>query len=319
MRLAHPTWLVLEVLPVALAWWYVRLQRRRAADAVRWTNLAAVEAAGLLDARQPRRHVGVGAVLVGLVVLVVAITGPYSRTRVRIFDARVVVALDTSISMGADDVDPTRIEAAAKAIDGFLAKSAGVEVGLVTFSGTVTGKLEPSRDRGPVQDAIDDPTLGEGTAIGDAIAAGIALLQDAQGPVGTSGDLRPSPGSIILISDGGSTAGRPDSEAIDQANRANVRVATIAYGTPQGQVDYQGQTISVPVDPAALTRIAEATNGAHFEADSGSSLEQAFGRIARGARSEEVPHEVTDRVAALAFVLIAFGLAVALRHGRRLV
>ena len=90
---------------------------------------------------------------------------------------------------------------------------------------------------------------------------------------------RPAPGRIVLISDGETTSGRPNSEAIKAARKANVPVSTIAFGTPNGTIDVGGRRLRVPVDKEALQKIADDTGGRSFEALTGSQLKAVYSDI----------------------------------------
>ena len=131
-----------------------------------------------------------------------------------------------------------------------------------------------SQDRAELLAAIDQLRLGERTAIGEAIYASLDAIKTAP----KAADGKPVPARIVLMSDGETTSGRPDAQAAAAAKKAKVPVSTIAFGTPDGIIDLPGQDgpIPVPVNPAALAKVANATNGTAFTAATGSELKQVY-------------------------------------------
>ncbi len=90
---------------------------------------------------------------------------------------------DVSLSMEADDVDPTRFVAAQEAARDFVDQvDPNVEVGLISFSGEVNVDVDPTLDRSAMENGIDNLELAESTAIGDALAAGTRLLVNSADP-----------------------------------------------------------------------------------------------------------------------------------------
>lgn len=199
-------------------------------------------------------------------------------------------------------------------------------MGLVAFSGTARAVLAPTLNHDAVRASIAQLTLGPGTAIGDAISVGLQQLPKGAADASTGAASTPAPipagstaapgaadapvrsaGAIVLLSDGKTTAGRPDADAAKQAAAQGVPVSTIAFGTASGTVTVDGQTIPVPVDKAALQAVAKTTNGTFFEAASSDQLRAAFENIGRAVGTTKEPREVTDYLvgAALAAAVVA--------------
>lgn len=275
MTFLDPTrlWLLLGV--VALAAAYALLQRRRRRYADRFAS------AGLIDAVVPRRagwrrHVPAGVAALALVALVFGLARPTREERVPRTEGVVMVALDVSASMAAGDVDPSRLAAATAAARSFVAEvPAALEVGLVAFDGTADVLATPTTDRSAVLSAIDRLTLGSGTAAGDGIYAAL----DA---IATSWSTDPGsdpPASIVLLSDGATTVGRPVAAAAQAASEEGIPVSTIAFGTTTGTVRMEGQIIPVPIDAATMRAVAERTGGTFFETASASGLRQVYENI----------------------------------------
>ena len=207
----------------------------------------------------------------------------------------VMLAIDTSLSMEANDVSPSRIDAAKAAATSFLKSLPdGVRVGVVGFDGSSHILLDPTSDGAAVQRTIDRLQLGEGTAIGEAVFSALEAINTPD-PAATDGGSAPSTtapkpedgkltGAIVLLSDGETTEGRPNDEAAKAATAAGVVVNTIAFGTDSGVVTGpDGSQIPVPVNRDALRTLADQTGGTYsVRVDRGSA--QAGVREARAVR-----------------------------------
>ena len=269
---ANRLWLLLGVAALAIS--YLVLQRRRSSYAVRFTNLA------LLDRVAPkrpgyRRHVPALLLLLALSGMVMAFAKPARNERVPRERATIILAIDTSLSMQATDVAPSRLEAAQVAAKSFIdILPPRLNVGLVTFNGTALVKVAPTQDRDELLAAIDQLRLGERTAIGEAIYASLDAIKAA--PPGPDGEEVPA--RIVLMSDGETTSGRPDAQAAAAAKKAKVPVSTISFGTPDGVIDLPGEEgpVSVAVNPEALAKIANATDGTAFTAATQDQLKKVY-------------------------------------------
>jgi Ca-activated chloride channel family protein len=217
--------------------------------------------------------------------------------------ATIVVAVDVSMSMGAQDVTPTRIAAAVTAAREFVTGlPAAFPVGLVLFSGTSAVTVPPTPDRAAVTGAFDRIRLGPGTAIGDAVLASLDAVRGSE--PGTA----PPPARVVLLSDGANTTGTPIPEAAAEAAGAGVPVSTIAYGTPTGTAAIDGRSVPVPADVEALAGLAAGSGGLAYRAETAAELEAVYADIGSsiGFRTEE--REITSAVLALA-LLTAFAAA----------
>jgi Ca-activated chloride channel family protein len=310
LTFTSPAWLWLLVPVVALAAIYVGMQLNRRRYAVRFTNLH------LLDKVAPRRpgwrrHVPAGLFLVAMLALALAMARPAGEVRVPRERATIVLAIDTSLSMEADDVAPNRMEAAKQAALDFLAQlPRTINVGLVSFNGIARIDVEPTVDRERVEAAVTALELGEGTAIGEAIFASLSALEDVPQPA--SGDEEDKvPGRIVLLSDGETTVGRSNVEAVTAANEADIPVSTIAFGTPQGEIEIDGERMSVAVNESALEDIALDTGGSFHTAVSEDELRQVYEDIGSSIGFVTEEQDVTYRFVGFAILplLAAAGLS----------
>lgn len=302
---AAPWALLLVVVPLALAVGYGLGQQRRSVYALRFTNL------DLLDEVAPekpgwKRHAPAFALLLALLALVLGLARPTRAAEVPVELATVVIAFDTSISMQAVDVAPSRLLAAQEAARVFLDDvPEQVRVGLVTFAGTAIARVAPTTDRGAVERAIDNLSLAEGTAIGEAILTAVEVVTTdletlaAERPEGE--ELPPA--TIVVMSDGDTTAGRPNAVGVELAREAGIPVNTIAFGTAGGVIEFFGDVVPVPVNEPALREIARQTGGEFFDADSAEQLTDVFQTIgsAVGVTTEQVDISGWFMAAALVF------------------
>ncbi|MEO7369806.1 MAG: VWA domain-containing protein, partial [Ilumatobacteraceae bacterium] len=226
---------------------------------------------------------------------------------------KIILLFDVSLSMQADDVAPTRLDAAKKAGEDFVdAVDPDVEVGVISFSGTIGTDVDPTTDRGRLTKAIDALQLGEGTAIGDAIATGVRVLQRGDPVDG-------SPGTLVVLSDGETTQGRPTADGAQVAADAKVPVYTIAFGTDSGAITnpQTGQVDPVPVKLDELQGAADATGGKAYVAPSADDLAKAYADIRAKLQTttgEAVTtiHELTWRYVLTAVLLLMIAWALGL-------
>ena len=306
-------WLLLGVVALAVA--YVVAQRRRSRYAVRFTNLK------LLDRVAPRRpgwrrHLPASLFLAMLALLVAGFAQPQAEVEVPRERATVLVAVDVSRSMLADDVAPDRLTAAKDAAREFVGRlPEEFNVGLVGFAGSASVFVPPVTDRAQLTGGIErlsDGSAGRaGTAIGDAIAAS---LEQIRGLDAAAGEDVP-PARVVVLSDGANTAGQDPAEAARLATELGVPVDTISFGTAAGTI---GGGQQVPVDGETLRSIADATGGRYFEAASAEELRSAYADIGSSVGTTVERQEVTDRYAGAGLFLGLLAAAAALAWSPRL-
>lgn len=319
LRFLAPLRLVLLVLPVVLAAGYVLLHVRRRRFALRFTSL------DLLDEVAPdrpgwRRHLPALALVVGTVVAALAVARPTIAADTTQHQRVVVLAIDTSLSMEATDVAPTRIAAAKDAATRFLdAVSDGVAVGVVGFDGQARQLIAPTDRLDAVRRTIDAADLGEGTAIGDAVLVALDAIEASADDADRS-DGAPAPGAVVLLSDGETTQGRPNEQAADAARAEGVPVHTIAFGTDGGSIvdPSTGARVDVPVNRAALGELARTTGGDVLRAETAEELRAVYEELGEQVTIDEPRREVTDWFAGLALLLVVLAGAGSLMWAGRL-
>ncbi|HEX6469688.1 MAG TPA: VWA domain-containing protein [Streptosporangiaceae bacterium] len=305
-------WL-LALIPLVLAV-YVLLQLRRKQYTLRFTNL---DLLAQVAPRSPgwRRHVAALLFLMAIIVMIIGWARPASSVKVPRDRATIMVAIDVSLSMKATDVAPTRFDAAKSAAKSFIQNlPMRFNVGVVGFAGSANVIAAPSADRESAIASIDTLELDKRTAIGEAVFTSLQAIRsfDAAngGPTGAGARQDPPPAHIVLLSDGDNTTGRSVPEAVQGALAAKVPVSTIAFGTPYGTVDIDGEVTPVDVNKEALRSLAEQTHGKAYEATDGSELSEVYRHIGSSLGFRIEHREVAARFSGIALLFaLAAGAA----------
>ncbi len=314
IRFLEPLWL-LALLPVlVVAGVYVWRQFRRRQYAMRFTNV------DLLRTLAPkglgwRRHVSAAAFLLSLLILATAMARPSVDREEPLERATVMLAIDVSLSMEADDVAPNRIEAAQEAAKSFVRElPPSYNLGLVSFAKSANVLVPPTKDRSAVIAGIDGLALAEATATGEAVFTSL----DAIRSVPADGADGAPPARIVLLSDGYRTSGRSTEDAATAAADANVPVSTIAFGTDTGRVDIRGELKQVPVDRLSLQQLAERTEGFYYEAASTSELKKVYEDMGSSIGHRIESREVTQWYAGASLLLALIAAALSMIWTSRL-
>jgi Ca-activated chloride channel homolog len=318
-------WLLLCLLTVPLAIAaYLFLEQQRAHRAQAWSSSALLPN---MVAGSPgrRRLLPVALFLVGLTLLLAGFARPQANIDVPKEGATVVLAIDVSGSMEANDVKPTRLEAARIAATEFLQKlPKKYRAALVTFSDHSTVKMAPTYEHDKVIAALPKTAQAEGTALGEGIAASVVVAQRAIGKPEPGAER--SPAAILLLSDGSQTSqGLDPAQAAARARKIAVPISTVALGTPRGvlvrKLGQQGQTerIQVPPSPIALRTIAQQTQGTFFEARTSGQLKKVYEDLGHRLLKQRERREVTAVATGAALVFMLAGAALSGLWFRRLV
>ena len=317
MSFDWPLALLLLVAVPLLAALYVSLDRRKRSHVARFGNPALLE--GLLPARPTRkRHIPIVILLAALTSLIIGVARPHAVLSVPREEATIMLALDTSFSMSATDVKPTRLQAATTALTAFLEKvPPGVRVGIVSFSDQAQVILAPTSDRESARLALRQIRLGRGTAIGSAIVKALAAVRPPQQDGQRGGDVVPA--TIVLLSDGAQTgAGPAPLEAAQAALKAGVPVSTIALGTGDAVVEVPlpgglKERVVVAPDREALAAVAKAGAGKFYDVGDAEKLSEIYedlgSRMGRSDQDREITAAFAGGGALLALVASALSMA----------
>jgi Ca-activated chloride channel homolog len=305
-----PWWLLaLVVIPVAAvcaAMW--ARDRRRAARV--YADPA------LLDVRASRgtRRIRTLAAVLGLAALgmgAVAMARPAVDRDTKERRPTLVLAIDTSKSMLETDVAPSRLEAAKVAINRLLdAAPKEAAVGLLSFNDGTQALVSPVTDREPVRRALDNLEIREGTAIGDAVVGGIEMLRAAQA-LSPDGSTDPSPGRILLLTDGAQSAGTVEpQDAGVRARGERVPVNTVLLGNDPGRFDRDPPEVT-------LSMLSRETGGIFTRSTSPEDLAQVFEDIGATLATVRRTDELTVYAVLAMLVLLVVAAAAAALSSRR--
>jgi len=330
-------WL-LAALPV-LVGLYLFLLRRRKKAVVRYASLALVKQA-IGSGQRWRRHLPPLLFLVALVLMITAIARPAAVVTLPSQHDTVVLAMDVSRSMLAEDVQPNRITAAQAAARAFIAdQPRETRIAIVSFAGTASVVQAPTSNREDLLAAIDRFQLQRATAIGNAIIVSLAtIFPDAKIDIAAVNNARrgggipleanPSPNAptfkpvppgsygaavIILLTDGQTTTGVDPIEAARMAADRGVRIYTVGIGTKEGEILHtEGWSMRVRLDEESLKTIADLTRGEYFYAGTAVDLKKVYETLNAKLVLETTQTEITALFAALAavFAVLAAGLSV---------
>jgi Ca-activated chloride channel family protein len=273
---AQPALLSLLLLGVALfafgAWAAARARRRR-------ETLLGGQAVRLAPRFRARRRLLRDGLLAGAVCLcVLALSGPQVGTWMRAVQERgvdVMVVLDTSRSMLATDVPPSRIERARREVRGLLDRMRGDRVGLVSFAGDARLICPLTSDPAGFRLFLDDVDTQTNATGGTAVAEGLDLAVESFDPDITTARV------VLLLTDGEDhDSDPPATEIAYKARSRGIPVHVVAFGTDEGAViplrdargrqdvvrDAEGQPVISRPDEALLERIASIGEGAYLSA-----------------------------------------------------
>ena len=313
---------LLVVLGIAAAYVVVTLARRK--RVLRFANMELLEkVAGRLKRRSRWRHLPAALLLLALVLLTTAMAGPTHEVRVPRNRAVVMLVIDVSESMIATDVAPSRIEAAKSAGKKFVhGLTAGINVGLVEFAASATMLEAPTSDHDAVERTIDSLQPAPRTATGEGIFTALQAIATLEAVMG-GGPGKP-PAAIVLESDGKETvpADPADPRGALTAARAakdqGVEISTIAFGTPYGVINLDGQELPVPVDDVTLQKITSVTGGQAFKAESLDELTAVYSKLQQQIGFETIPGDASGSWIRLGFVALMCALFAGLFINNRL-
>lgn len=346
VTLAWP-WMLLGLfaVPVLVAA-YRRLLRARAERRTRMAELGLVTgpavgmagdravgpAAGPAVGTGRRRHVAPVLFLASLVLLLIGLARPQASVAEPRREGIVVLAFDTSGSMAATDLAPSRMEAAKAAARTFVqSQPAQIRIGVVSFGDNGVITQQPTTDRAEVTAAIDQLTPGGGTAIGRGLQSALSAIvgrpvlvaqDEATGSVEAQGeDLGYTrSAAVVLLSDGENTSDPEPGPLAELASTAGVRIYPIGLGSAAGTViDVGGFKVATALDEAALQELAEVTDGRYFAAADEQQLQQVYSSIDLRWTVVTRPLEITGLFAGAAALVLLLGAGLSWRWFGRVI
>ena len=303
-------WLLLSlVLVPVMVLAYVRLrrtQRRRRAELAKL---------GLVAPTPRRAIVAPALMLLGVTLSLAAMARPVANIPEPRREGTIMMAIDVSNSMGADDVTPTRLDVAKQVAKTLVdAQGPEIEIGVVAFGDASVVVQQPTTNHTQVLAAVDRLKVGGATAIGSGVLTALsaiagAPIQLAQTPsdtqIGWYGGT-----AIVVLSDGEQTGGPDPADLADLASTAGVHVSAVGIGTTAGTtIKVGGFQVATALDEATLKTLADTTGGTYVAASDAQAIAGVAGSVQLSWTAKAVPHEITSLVVAAAAVLVLFGAA----------
>jgi Ca-activated chloride channel family protein len=334
VKFLWPEFLWITLLLPALVLAYLWLLRRRRKAVIGYSSLTLIKQA---MASSWRRHVPALLILAAAACLVLAAARPMASMILPTQQRTIILVMDVSGSMIAEDVAPNRISASQAAAKAFATQlPAPARIGVVAYGGTAHLVQPPTLSREDVIAAIDRFQLQRGTAIGSGIVVAMATLFPDEGievakleqarsrgrsaalNSGKEHDPAPStpvaPGSyesaaVVLLTDGQNTTGPEPMDAAQIAANHGVKIFTVGFGTPEGvTIGFEGWSMRVRLDEDTLKKIANLTQGEYFPAASGADLHKVYEALRSRLVFEKKETEVTVFFAMAAALLMLAGV-----------
>ncbi len=303
----------------------ILVDRRGARFPIAYTNLTVL--AGVLPTRRSRwrRLVPLAFLLLALVFAAGAVAHPRLRLSQPDQNATIVLLVDVSGSMRANDVEPTRLDAAIDAMRTFLDRlPSQFRVGLVAFSSEPEPLVAPTSNRDQIRQAVALLEPEAGTAVGDGIGVAVHMLNTS---LHQSGYVRKKgqyvPGAIVLLSDGAQNRGiLQPLQAAHIAKASGIRIYPVSLGTPNGKVTFGfgafTNSVPVPPDPQTMSQIAAVTGGKSYTAQSASSVVQIYKTLGSSIGRTHKRVQVTSWFAAAVALMLLAAIGSAAFLGSRL-
>ena len=318
-------WLLVLLPGLVLLYWWVLKRKRKTT-----VRLSSISVAKLAAGKGPgwRRHVPPLLLLLAFTALLLAVARPTATLTLPLSERTIMLAMDVSGSMRAEDVKPNRLVASQEAAKAFVNNlPREVRVGVVAFAGTAAVVQAPTTSRDDVIKAIDRFQLQRGTATGSGIILSLATLfpddgieiQHVTGQKNFPGasiakkETKPAapvaPGSynsaaIIMLTDGQRTTGPDPLDAAKMAADHGIRVYTVGVGTTNGEViGFEGWSMRVRLDEETLKNISLLTHGEYFYAGTAEDLKKVYESLSARMVVERKETEVTALFAALGALL----------------
>jgi Ca-activated chloride channel family protein len=327
--------LFLLAVPLLVAF-YIWTQRKRSRMLATYGGFGPAQqgAASLGRGVRVWRHIPPILFLMGLLILIIAMARPQMVVSLPKLEGVVILAFDTSGSMAADDISPTRMEAAKKVSHDFMARQpATIQVGVVAFSDSGFSVQPPTNNAKAVFDALARLQPQRSTSLGNGIQVSLDTIAKFTGQAPEdSGDFAPEllptpasvpPGSfsqavIVLISDGENTSNPDPLIAAQEAARRGVRIYTIGVGSPNGAtLKIDGLNIHTQPDESMLRQISEITGGVYYNAATEEDMRAIYDQIEPHFIVKREKTEITSILAGISIlVLMAGGFLSMLWFGR---
>lgn len=328
MKFIWPAMLLFLLLIPVFVYLYVRMQQRRRKLATSYGSLGMMQGA-VRNRLGARRHVPPAIFLVALIILIIALARPQTNVSLPRIQGTVILAFDVSGSMAADDLKPTRMEAAKTAVQAFIERqSPSVQIGVVAFSDSGLSVQIPTNDKDELLAAIGRLTSQRGTSLANGILASLTTIEASNGaPTNYYSNLTPTPAPtptpmpkgvytssvIILLTDGENNQNPDPLEVAQVAADRGVRIYTVGIGSPTGaDLHVEGFTIHTQLDEAMLQQISQITGGTYYNAENEEDLLSIYDNLNPTLVVKPEEMEVTSILAGISILFLLIGGAISL-------
>lgn len=334
MSFIWPVMLILLLAVPLFILLYLRMQRRRKRLAASYGSMGMTLVAGR-DLGW-RRHLPIALFLLGLTILLIALARPQTVISLPRIEGIVMLTFDVSGSMAADDLKPTRMEAAKEAARQFvLSQPPTVQIGVVSFSDSGFTVQVPTNEQEVILATIDRLKPERGTSLGNGILMSLEAIAKAQkgddSSYYTNLTLTPMPtptpmprgtytsAAIVLLTDGENTTSPDPFEAAQTAADRGVRIHTVGIGSAAGSIlEIEGYSIRSQLDEEMLQQISRLTDGTYYNAENEQELAAIYNNLNPQLVIKPEEMEVTAVLAGLSIVILLIGAAFSLMWFSRL-
>jgi Ca-activated chloride channel homolog len=327
---------LLLLIPVGVAL-NLRIRERRLARLAGYGSLgsSAAQRAGSGGRLAMRRRISGTFIVLGLAVMVLALARPQTVVSLPSLEGTVILAFDVSGSMAANDLVPTRMEAAKAAARNFVERQpTSVQIGVVAFSDGGLSVQAPSNDQTEVVGAINRLVPTRGTSVGQGILASLKIIAAQEEGIDYYTNRSPSPSPspsptpvpkgtydsavIVLLSDGENNQSPDPLEAAQLAADRGVRIYTVGLGSTAGvNLEVNGFRVHTQLNEPELMQISEITDGGYWKAENAQELATIYDNLDTELVVKPQAMEVTSIFAGASMLLLLIGAVFSLIWLRR--
>lgn len=335
MSFLWPSLLYLLLCVPLLVLLYRQTQKRKRESAARYGSFGVLNDSSGGDA-PTRRYVPAIIFLVGVTILILSLARPQATIGLPKIEGTVILTFDVSGSMSAEDVPPTRMEAAKTAALEFVENQpASVKIGVVAFSDGGITVQSPTGKRAEIIATIERLVPRRGTSLGNGMLVALnTIVVDAGDPpflnannlpdtTGPQPDTAPQtntlpegwyPYSAIVLFTDGENNQEPDPVAVaDLAANFGVRIYTVGIGTPEGAViTVEGFTVHSMLNEPVLQYISATTGGVYYNAGNEEDLRRIYDDLEPKLSIKTEELEITALLAGVGILLFLIGGAISL-------
>ena len=325
MEFMWPNLLYLLLLVPVLIGLYLLYQRRRRKIRANYGSFGNNTSEGG-DQRETRRHIPAILFLLGISILMVTLARPQMVISLPRQEGTVILAFDVSGSMAANDIKPSRMEAAKTAAHDFVQhQPVTIQIGVVAFSDSGFSVQLPTNDKDAINAAIDRLAPQRGTSLAGGILTSLKTITSnteeephlySNLPASPTPTPTPipkgtyAPAVIILLTDGENNENPDPATAAQTAAERGVRIDTIGLGSAAGTILHvNGITVHTQLNEAMLKNIADVSDGTYYNASNADELRKVYDNLEPVLAVKPEKTEITALLAGAGLVVLLAGAA----------